>query len=163
MSGANIFIFVPAQHLDMGIPVQRKIGHEDSETEKSAEQHQICKSVCCDTDANGPFQTTDPQHLQAAKRTRVTRKGSKKVVEQHLFKGEWYSSHKWLVLWTTSNKALCFYCRWAVKTNLLTMSKNDESALPLWDSTTGKKQRKGLKSMKSVKRIWRQYQRLGMC
>ena len=136
MSCANIFIFVPAQHLDMGISVQRKRGHEetenasseDSETESQQNSIKLCTSVCCDTDANGPFQTTDPQHLQAAKRTRVTRKGSKKVVEQHLFKGEWYTSHKWLVLWTTSNKALCFYCRWAVKTNLLTMSKNDESA-----------------------------------
>ena len=120
----------------MGIPVQRKRGHEetentsseDSETESQQNSIKLCTSVCCDTDANGPFQTTDPQHLQATKRTRVTRKRSKKVVEQSLFKGKWYTSHKWLVLCTKSNKAFCFYCRWAVKTNLLTMSKNVEPA-----------------------------------
>ena len=74
-----------------------------------------CTSLCCSSELE-PFQPKSAEALRS-----LARNGRK-------FLPFWFKQYPWLTVCTTTNKVYCFYCKFAMKHNLVVFSKNSNPA-----------------------------------
>ena len=75
-----------------------------------------CMAVCCDASSEKPFQPTDTTTLSSF------------TVNNRSFQPQWYEKFAWLTVCMTTKRAYCFYCKYAMQSNLSTFSRMSDSA-----------------------------------
>jgi len=84
-------------------------------TETSDDECDDCQEICCRVEQNSqPFQPRDAATINALG------DGGRN------FMPKWYNSYQWLTVCKSRKRVFCFYCRYAVKQNMLTFSKRAE-------------------------------------
>ena len=91
-----------------------------------------CMAVCCNPSNKKLFQPTDKTTLSSF------------TVNNRSFQPQWYEQFLWLTVCTTTNKAYCLYCKYAMQHNLITFSRMGESAFTKGGFQIGEKQWRSL-------------------